>query len=271
MMILLIAGFACMLLIASLFLIPNLATRQGAKKTRFNKFTIFSLLLFIFFCVGFYGYQGNFHSLKITLAQEAKEERIRQMIKALGSTENIIKKFKQYVSEHPNDPKAWDLLGKLQSSQRNYVAARQSFLNAMQHSPNTPEYQAHYSEVNFLLTHPKQIQLPLRITLSKIAATSIDSNAVLFVYAKAIKGPPMPLAIQRIEHPTFPMNITLDDTMNMLPNVTLKQYRTVQLIARLSLSGAATPQSGDWIGEQQPITIHPRMARMTIEIKDQMA
>ena len=70
----------------------------------------------------------------------------------------------------------------------------------------------------------------------------------LFVYARAPQGPPMPLAVQRISNPRFPLTVQLDDSMAMLEGRTLSAAQDIELVARLSASGQAMPGSGDWQG-----------------------
>lgn len=75
---------------------------------------------------------------------------------------------------------------------------------------------------------------------SKLAATD-----VLFIYAKAASGPPMPLAIQRMPASKLPTSVVLTDGMGMMPNMKLSQFPQVIIGARVSRSGNAMPQSGD--------------------------
>lgn len=71
----------------------------------------------------------------------------------------------------------------------------------------------------------------------------------LMVYAQAEQGPPMPLAIKKMPLPVeFPLNITLTEADAMMPSMTLAQYDKVKVTARITKSGEATPQAGDWVG-----------------------
>lgn len=91
-------------------------------------------------------------------------------------------------------------------------------------------------------------RLTVQITLAPTLAKQLPANATLFVFAKAAKGPPMPLAVQRLPGATLPLTITLDDSMAMTPTMTLSQFDRYVVTARLSVAGTALPSSGDLEG-----------------------
>lgn len=75
----------------------------------------------------------------------------------------------------------------------------------------------------------------------------LSDSAVLFIFAQAIDGPRMPLAVARLAADTvFPVNVRLTDSMAMTPAMRLSQFPNVQISARLSQSGTVTPGSGDY-------------------------
>jgi cytochrome c-type biogenesis protein CcmH len=77
----------------------------------------------------------------------------------------------------------------------------------------------------------------------------------LFVYAKAASGPPMPLAIQRLQASALPTTITLTDGMGMMPTLKLSQFPQVIVGARISKSGNAIAQSGDLQVVSKPLAV----------------
>ncbi|WP_337840351.1 c-type cytochrome biogenesis protein CcmI [Rheinheimera sp.] len=62
-------------------------------------------------------------------------------------------------------------------------------------------------------------------------------NATLFVFAKAVEGPPLPLAVKRLPAFKGAQNIRLTDADAMQQGWALSNAKTVQITARLSLSG----------------------------------
>ncbi len=90
----------------------------------------------------------------------------------------------------------------------------------------------------------------VQIELSPEANTTLNSlpaTAALFLIARApgqTSGPP--LAVKRINQPSFPVQLKLGDADSMLPQRPVSGFATLQLQARLSITGDAMAGSGDW-------------------------
>jgi len=87
------------------------------------------------------------------------------------------------------------------------------------------------------------------VQLSEQAALQVADEDVVFVYARALDGPPRPLAITRMTVADLPADIRLDDSMAMTEEDAMTPGQEVVVVARVSRSGNATPQPGDWEGE----------------------
>lgn len=75
----------------------------------------------------------------------------------------------------------------------------------------------------------------------------LPNSAVLFVIARAAGSDARPpLGVARIEQPSFPVTVTMNDGNAMLPQRKLSEQSTLNLHARLSLSGEPGASSGDW-------------------------
>lgn len=81
----------------------------------------------------------------------------------------------------------------------------------------------------------------------------IDPNATLFVFARAVSGPRMPLAVLRVPARDLPMDFELDDSMAMDPSLSLSSFPEVVVVARISASGGAMTQSGDLQGSSASV------------------
>lgn len=81
-------------------------------------------------------------------------------------------------------------------------------------------------------------------------------DCVLFVYLKpkVSQGRAMPLAALRYQvgNSDFPINLELTDK-NSLSGTDIHAYEQLELSARISFSGQALPQKGDWESEKQTI------------------
>jgi cytochrome c-type biogenesis protein CcmH len=75
----------------------------------------------------------------------------------------------------------------------------------------------------------------------------------LFVFAREMNGPPMPVSIVRASRKDLPFTFQLDDSTSPMPSRKLSSAGPVVIVARLSKSGQAMPQSGDLEGTSQPV------------------
>ena len=102
--------------------------------------------------------------------------------------------------------------------------------------------------------------LQVEVMLDPALAEAYNPDATLFVYARRVEGPPMPLAIWRGQVGEFPVQVVLDDTRSMMPEMKLSQALEVMVLARISASGQAEQRSGDLIGEVGPVGVAPNVA-----------
>ena len=86
------------------------------------------------------------------------------------------------------------------------------------------------------------------VRLSPALTKALDANATLFVFARATQGAPMPIAIVRASAKDLPYQFQLDDTSAIMPSNKLSQADAVVVVARISKSGDAKPQTGDLQG-----------------------
>ncbi|HKJ51213.1 MAG TPA: c-type cytochrome biogenesis protein CcmI, partial [Gammaproteobacteria bacterium] len=75
----------------------------------------------------------------------------------------------------------------------------------------------------------------------------------VFVYAKAMQGPPMPLAVKRLRLADLPAKLTLGDGDAMIPSMKLSSFDKVIVGARVSQSGNPIAQSGDFYTERDSV------------------
>jgi cytochrome c-type biogenesis protein CcmH len=111
----------------------------------------------------------------------------------------------------------------------------------------------------------KSVQL--RISVSDEVAGNYKVGDTLFVYAQAQDGSPMPLAVVRTTVGEFPMDVTLDDSMAMMPTRKLSDFESVRIQARISKSGNAEPGSGDVVGVAEQVSV-PDTAVTGIELNE---
>lgn len=93
--------------------------------------------------------------------------------------------------------------------------------------------------------------LKVNVSIDKKLLKNVSGDDTVFIFAKAINGPPMPLAVVRKQVKDLPLEVVLDDSMAMVPSMKLSSFDQVQISARVSKSGQPRAQSGDIQSEAQ--------------------
>lgn len=106
----------------------------------------------------------------------------------------------------------------------------------------------------------------LRVAVSLSADLQPDPDASVFVFARAVSGPPMPLAVARLKVADLPTEVMLDDSMAMTPALKLSGFEEVQVVARISSRGIANRGSGDLEGEFGPVTRSEKLQQINVLI-----
>lgn len=96
---------------------------------------------------------------------------------------------------------------------------------------------------------------------------AIDPSSIVFVYARAWQGAKMPLSIARYPLSELPEKIILTNAMAMSPQLNLDSATEFELVARISSTGSAIAQPGDWEATLGPVTLDsanaPHVLRIT--------
>jgi len=85
----------------------------------------------------------------------------------------------------------------------------------------------------------------IRILVEADSKVSAADSHTVYVFARAVGGPPMPLAVERFPVRDLPRLVTLDESMTMMPGHSLATATTIELVARISASGLANATGGE--------------------------
>lgn len=92
----------------------------------------------------------------------------------------------------------------------------------------------------------------VQVTLSDAVLADLPPEAAVFVLARPVGGPPMPLAVQRLRPASrLDVELGLDDAM--APELALDSVSEVEVVARLSRSGTAERGPADLEGSASPV------------------
>ena len=89
--------------------------------------------------------------------------------------------------------------------------------------------------------------LYVQVTVAQELAKNYQDSDTVFIYARAKNGPKMPLSLVRVPLSALPIKVELTEATSMLPNMNLRSFEQVEVLARISPSGQAISQAGDLI------------------------
>lgn len=103
------------------------------------------------------------------------------------------------------------------------------------------------------------------VTLAPRLLDRVRPTDTVFVFARAVDGSRMPLAVQRARVADLPLQFRLDDSLAISPQARLSDASEVRIEARISRSGDATPTAGDLFGVSPTVKIGASQVALRID------
>jgi cytochrome c-type biogenesis protein CcmH len=178
--------------------------------------------------------------------------------------------IQRVLTADPHHLNALFLAGSASYAEMNFTTALRYWERAREvvpaDSPDAPELDRAIAEARNKLGLPAippraaEAAANLQASQAALAATSISGRVTLvkelkglvaptdtvFVYATPVTGSRMPVAIVRTTADKLPLDFVLDDSTAMNPSVKLSSMDEVTVRVRISKSGQATAQPGDY-------------------------
>lgn len=101
-------------------------------------------------------------------------------------------------------------------------------------------------------------EITITVDLDPQLRDKVEPEDTLFIYAKAVDGPPMPLAALKLTAAELPALVTLNDSMAMMPEMRLSKFQMVNVTAVISKSSRPGIQPGDLYVEYGPVNVFDR-------------
>lgn len=107
--------------------------------------------------------------------------------------------------------------------------------------------------------------LQIQVQLDPKVAETVSPEDSVFVFARAVNGPPVPLAAKRLTVGDLPATVTLSDVDAMVPSLKISSVEQVTVMARVSRTGDAT--KGEWMGQSEALETRgdKNAVRLTID------
>lgn len=147
------------------------------------------------------------------------------------------------------------------------LALRQWQQLLAQSEQGSEEYKAIANKISQLSAGlPGQTRVSVTVKLVPQLAERLPEQGVLFVFAKAIAGAPMPAAVVKLPVSAFPLQVQLTQANAMLADYSLANLSEALIVARVSLDGNVATAAGELQGEQQITLRQGQDQQVTIEI-----
>ena len=104
-----------------------------------------------------------------------------------------------------------------------------------------------------------------RVELSPALRSQTTPNETVFIFARAVNGPRMPLAVQRARVADLPLDFHLDDSLAMAPENKISTAQSLRVEVRISKSGQAMPEAGDLTGSSRVVKPGTKNVQVVID------
>lgn len=110
-----------------------------------------------------------------------------------------------------------------------------------------------------------QAGIRVKVKLADKFKSTVASNATVFIFARPVKGPKIPLAGVRLSLADLPAELTLGDGNAMMPGRTISSVDQVIIGARISKGGGPVAKPGDLEGYSAAVSsLHPETLEIII-------
>ncbi|MEH6550905.1 MAG: c-type cytochrome biogenesis protein CcmI [Pseudomonadales bacterium] len=110
----------------------------------------------------------------------------------------------------------------------------------------------------------------IEVSVSLSDTIQYQSDETIFVFARATKGPPFPLAAVKLSVAELPTTVVLDDSMAMQSGARLSSFDEVEVVARLSRGNQPIASAGDWQGRSGSLQLQGTTIQLDLLIDQQV-
>lgn len=157
--------------------------------------------------------------------------------KSAGSVASMVDGLADRLKNNPADGKGWLLLARSYKHLQRWPEAHDAYENAAALGEYDEEL-ARLSDSTVAI-HPVAAQVVGTVRLSQESKQIVAPTDTVFVFARAVGGPPMPLAVVQQPAAALPLDFVLSDRQSMSAAARLSNYEQVVVTARISRSGVA--------------------------------
>jgi hypothetical protein len=158
--------------------------------------------------------------------------------RTVASVADMVDGLATRLKDNPDDAKGWLLLARSYRQLQRISEAREAYRNAAALGEYDGELAALSGNPELLGAAGARIAGLLE--LSEAASEIVEPTDTVFVFARAVRGPSMPIAVVQRPASDLPLNFILSDARAMSPDARLSNFEEVVVTARISRSGKAS-------------------------------
>lgn len=107
-----------------------------------------------------------------------------------------------------------------------------------------------------------------RVKVSRELAGKYSPDDTVYVFARAMQGPPMPVAAAKRRAGDLPFTVELDDSSSVMPTLRLSAMKEVVITARISRHGSPETQAGDIEAIAVPVRLQGKTQEVELLINE---
>lgn len=156
---------------------------------------------------------------------------------SVGSVADMVDGLAARLEDNPADGKSWLLLARSYHYLKRAAEARAAY----QHAAALGEYDEALAMLADSAAPAVSVGARIRgrVSLSPQYKNVVLPTDTVFIFARAVGGPPMPVAVLRQPASRLPLDFELDDSRAISADAVLSSYDRVIVTARVSRSGVA--------------------------------
>jgi hypothetical protein len=155
-----------------------------------------------------------------------------------GSVASMTEGLAERLQNEPDDGKGWLLLAKSYNHLNRSLDANTAYKKAAALGQIDTEFEALLNAASSSADSP--VQIYGNVSLSDAAKEIVLPDDTVFIFARAVDGPTMPVAVLQRSASDLPIDFMLNDSQSMTENLKLSMFDRVVVSARISRSGIAT-------------------------------
>ena len=159
----------------------------------------------------------------------------------IGSVASMVDKLASRLRDNPEDADNWLLLARSYKHLNRVDEA----IDAYKHAEALGQFDADLAElVNLDNSSSENVvdgaKIYGNVKLADEVASVVQPTDTVFIFAKAVNGPPAPLAVLQRPASELPIDFLLNDSQSMIAGMKLSNFEEVIVTARITRGGDAT-------------------------------